>query len=621
MQLYAGTSSQFIEDAFRGSIGRKLEDAFFHHYRYRPGQQEVRSWHNSLTRMSMVLQRADLTDHGVVLEHQLPLTSKRLDCMVLGRDALRRDQAVVVELKQWDGTQASEIDGCVATYVGGGVRDVLHPSVQVGQYAQYLKDYHTVFTAEEVGLSACAYLHNLQYDERDELFAERHRPVMEEYPLFTGDDGDRLAGFLGERLAHGDGFEVLNRVLESPFRPSRKLLDHTAAMVEGQKVFTLLDEQLIVFESVLAAARKAFHRSGKTVILVRGGPGTGKSVVALHLVGRLAKEGFNAQHATGSRSFTGNVRRLVGRRAANQFKYFNNYALADLDQIDVLVMDEAHRIRASSANRFTPKSAQSGEAQIDELMKAAKVAVYFLDDLQVVRPNEVGSAQLIREAAGKWSAELNEYELEAQFRCGGSEGFVNWVDTTLGIRRTANVLWDLSEPAFDFGLVEDVHELEAWVRQQALRGHTSRLVAGFCWEWSKPLRDGTLVDDVIVGDWRMPWNARPDSGRLAGGIPKSDFWASDPGGLEQVGCVYTAQGFEFDYVGVIFGRDLRYDASLGRWIGDKSESHDHVVKRSGERFLDLVKNTYRVLLTRGMKGCRVHFLDAATRDYVRSRLE
>jgi uncharacterized protein len=527
----------------------------------------------------------------------------------------------VVELKQWDGTQASEIDGCVATYVGGGVRDVLHPSVQVGQYAQYLKDYHTVFTAEEVGLSACAYLHNLRHYERDEPFAERHRPVMEQYPLFTGDDGDRLAGYLGDRLECGDGAEVLNRVPESPFRPSRKLLDHTAEMVESQEVFTLLDEQLVVFESVLTAARKAVHRSGKTVILVRGGPGTGKSVVALHLVGRLAKEGFNAQHETGSRSFTGKVRKLVGRRAANQFKYFNNYAMAELDQIDVLVMDEAHRIRASSANRFTPKSAQSGEAQIDELMKAAKVAVYFLDDLQVVRPNEVGSAQLIREAAAKWSTDLREYELEAQFRCGGSEGYVNWVDTTLGIRRTANVLWDLNEPAFDFGIVEDVDELEAWVRQRAGRGHTSRLVAGFCWPWSKPLSDRTLVDDVVVGEWRMPLNAQPDAGRLARGIPKSDFWASDPGGREQVGCVYTAQGCQLDYVGVVFGRDLRYDPGLGRWIGDKTESHDHVVKRSRDPFLDRVKNACRVLLTRGMKGCRVHFLDAATRDYVRSRLE
>jgi uncharacterized protein len=620
VQLYAGPSDQFIRDATYGTISRKLEDAFLRHYRHRPGGSEVRSWQNSLARMALVLQAAGFDDHGVVLEHQLPLTSKRLDCMVLGRDETKRDNAVIVELKQWDRTEVSEAEQCVVTFVGHGLRDVLHPSVQVGQYAQYLADYHTAFSEEDVGLAACAYLHNLQYDAADELFSAKHRVALDTYPLFTGDLTEDLAGFLRQRLSAGDGDVVLQRVLRSPVRPSRKLLTHTAEMIEGQQVFTLLDEQLVVFESVVAAARRAVHRAGKTVILVRGGPGTGKSVVALHLVGQLAKLGYDAQHATGSRSFTGNVRKIVGRRAANQFKYFNNYALADDDAVQVLVMDEAHRIRASSASRFTPKSQQSGEPQIDELMKAAKVGVYFLDDLQVVRPNEVGSAALIRDAAARWSADLKEYELEAQFRCGGSDGYVNWVDHTLGIRETANELWDPADDAFDFGIVHDVQQLEAWVRTKAAEGHTARLVAGFCWPWSDPKADGTLVNDVVIGDWRMPWNAKPDAGRLARGIPKSDFWATDPGGMEQVGCVYTAQGFEFDYVGVIFGTDLRWDPELEDWVGDKRASFDSVVKRSGGKFADLVKNTYRVLLTRGIKGCRVVFLDRATSEWVRGRV-
>ncbi len=613
MQLYAGPSERFLEDAFVGSIAEKLEQAFYLHYRHRPGTAEVRSWQNSLARFSHVMERAGLHDHGIVLEHQLPLTSKRLDCMVLGRDAKMRDQAVVVELKQWDRTEASEAEQCVVTQVGRGLRDVLHPSVQVGQYAQYLADYHTAFSEQGVGLAACAYLHNLRYDAADELFSTKHRAALDTYPLFTGDGANDLVAYLKQRMAGGEGDEVLDRVLQAPVRPSRKLLLHTAAMIEGQDVFTLLDEQLVVFESVLAAAGKAVHRPGKTTILVRGGPGTGKSVVALHLVGQLAKAGYNAQHATGSRSFTGNVRKVVGGRAANQFKYFNNYALADHDAVDVLVMDEAHRIRASSATRFTPKSKQSGEPQIDELMRAAKVSVYFLDDLQVVRPNEVGSAALIRDAAARHSAVLKEYELEAQFRCAGSDGYVNWIDHMLGVRPTANATWDADDSAFEFGIADSVQDLEAWVRTKAADGNTARLVAGFCWPWSDPKSDGTLVEDVVVGGWRMPWNAKPDAGRLARGIPKSDFWATDLGGLEQVGCVYTAQGFEFDYVGVIFGTDLRFDAEIDDWVGDKRSSFDSVVKRSGDKFTALVKHTYRVLLTRGMKGCRVFFEDEGTR--------
>ena len=620
MQLYTGSSTQFMEDAFLGSISQKLERAFFRHFRYKPSPGEVQSWQNSLMRMSMVLQKADLTDHGVILEHQLPLSSKRLDCMVLGEDGAGQDQAVVVELKQWSKAEPSDADACVATYVGGRVRDVLHPSVQVGQYAQYLGDYQTVFSEDGMGLGACAYLHNFQFDPDDELFSEKHRDALERYPLFTGDRSNELAGFLAERMEHGEGDRVLNRVLRSPFRPSRKLLQHTAEMIEGQDVFTLLDEQLVVFERVLAEARKSFHRPEKAVVLVRGGPGTGKSVVALHLVGRLAQEGYNAQHATGSKAFTGNIRSIVGRRASNQFKYFNNYGFAEEDAIDVLVLDEAHRIRKTSAHRFTPKERQTGLPQIEEIVRAAKVSVFFIDDLQIVRPTEVGSAELIRETAQRFGADLIEYELDAQFRCAGSEGYVNWVDNTLQVRRTANVLWDGSE-GFDFAIVDSVQELEAWVRSKNRGGHTARLAAGFCWPWSDPKNDGTLFEDVVVGDWKLPWNARPNAGRLTKGIPKSDVWATDPNGLEQVGCVYTAQGFEFDYIGVIFGTDLRWDPEAGTWVGDKAASFDHVVKRSKDQFLDLVKNTYRVLLTRGMKGCRVYFVDKATRDYVRSRME
>ena len=608
-----------MTDAHMHRIAEKLRAEYVAQLGHRPGAAEFASWQNSLMALSMVIGQAELTDHGVILEYQLGNTSRRLDAMLTGHASTSAENAVVIELKQWGETATSNADGCVETRVGGRLRPVPHPSVQVGQYQQWLLDNHTVFYEDDVALAGVSFLHNLLYDPAEELFAPKHADYLATNPLFTGDQADVLAGFLNERLSEGDGISIMEKVLDSRYNPSKKLLDHTAAMVAGQKEFILLDEQFVVFESVLAAAREGLKHDSKQVILVKGGPGTGKSVIALHLVGRLAKAGFNAQHATGSKAFTENMRRIVGSRARAQFAYFNQFGQFPRNEIDVLILDEAHRLRKTSANRFQPKAQRTDLAQVDELVRSAKTSVFFIDDLQAVRPDEVGNSNLILEAAFRNDAEIQEFELETQFRCAGSKGFVSWVDNTLGLDETANPIWEGSE-GFDFQIVDSVVQLDAMIRSKADEGHTARLVAGFCWPWSNPLDDGSLVPDVKVGAWQMPWNARPDAGRLADGIPKADFWASNPGGINQVGCIYTAQGFEFDYVGVIFGTDLRWDPASEAWVADPGSSHDSVVKHAkGDEFLDLVKRTYRVLLTRGMKGCYVYFEDRPTQAWWQSR--
>ena len=263
---------------------------------------------------------------------------------------------------------------------------------------------------------------------------------------------------------------------------------------------------------------------------------------------------------------------------------------------------------------------RSNLAQIEELIRAAKVCVFLIDDVQVVRPDEIGSVEYIRQHAETKNCIVFDYELEAQFRCSGSDAFVNWIDSTLGIRRTANILWEGNE-TFDFRIFSSPQALEEAIRKKAAEGYTARMTAGFCWKWSKPRPDGTLMEDVVIGEYQRPWNARPEAARLAKGIPKASLWAHLPGGIDQVGCIYTAQGFEFDYAGVIFGKDLLYRFDRQDWVGDREQSYDTVVKRSGAKFADLVKNTYRVLLSRGMKGCYVHFMDKETEHFIRSRME
>lgn len=611
----------FIDDALHNQMASKLSEAFYEYFGYRVSESEARSWKNSLRAMADAVQLAELHDHGIAVEVQLPLSSRRLDCLLTGLDRKERRQAVIIELKQWESVEPSLIDECVVVAYGRS-RDVLHPSHQAARYATYLRDTHSAFAEGVVGLSPCAFLHNMDASVDSPLFDEKFDGILMEAPLYRGDQIDDLASSLRERLALGDGLPILDQVLKGGYRPQKQLLEHTARMIQGETSFTLLDEQRVAFNDVVSHVDRARESGERTAILICGGPGTGKSVIAVNLLGELSSRGVTAEHATGSKSFTTTLRKRVGTRASAQFKYFNSYALGP-DSLDVIICDEAHRIRASSVNRFTPKAARSDLPQVEELLKAARTSVFFIDDLQVVRPGEMGSSELIKGAAARLGIPVVEHELETQFRCGGSDAFVGWVENLLDLRRTPFAIWD-SQEEFVFDVLDSPEELEALVRSRSDEGHSARLTAGFCWPWSDPREDGTLVEDVTIGSWRRPWNAKSEQKRLAAGIPRSEFWATDPAGLDQVGCVYTAQGFEFDYSGVIWGDDLVWRPRQG-WVGQPDQNFDRVVTRGAAKdlgaFTALMKHTYRVLLTRGLKGCYVHFTDEQTRDFVLGRLK
>lgn len=623
MRLYSGTSEQFITDTVQNQIADKLKNAFFASFRFNPSPGEMNSWRNSLKSISLVFQYAKLLDHGIILEYQLPLTSCRLDCMIMGRDSQNYDNAVIIELKQWDKCQDAEGENEVLTWVGHGEREVLHPSAQVGQYKMFLQDGHSAFYEGDspISLTACSYLHNYRYEPGDVLFSNKFADILEKYPIFSTDDVDPLCEFLSKRLQKGEGIDVLRRVEEGKYRPSKKLMEHVGNIIKGMPEYILLDEQLIAYDRVIACAKKGFHDKQKRAILIKGGPGTGKSVIAINLMADLLLKGYNAHYATGSRAFTMTLRNIIGTRGSVQFKYFNSYMHADNNAVDVLICDEAHRLRKVSASRYTSKAERTGKPQIKELINSSKVAVFFIDDDQVVRPDEIGSSEYIRKHAKANDCAIHEYKLEAQFRCSGSDAFVNWVNNTLGIHKTANAIWTGDED-FDFRIYDSLESLETAIREKDSQGHKARMTAGFCWEWSKrPKPDGTLHEDVVIDGFRRPWNARPEATRLAKGIPKATLWAHDPNGINQIGCIYTAQGFEFDYVGVIFGNDLVYDLDEQKWIGTPENSGDPVVRRSKDQFIELVKNTYRVLLSRGLKGCYVYFMDKDTERFFKSRME
>lgn len=620
MRLYSGSSKDFIRDVVQNKIVEILTKAFIYEYNYKPGNSEINSWRNSLRMMCLVLQDLKLSDQGVILEYQLPLTSKRLDFLICGKNESGFDSSVIVELKQWEKCDSVSSEK-VLTYTGLGMREVLHPSVQVGSYKEFLEDNHTAFYGENsIKLDACSFLHNYHSCDNDPIFSEIYKQFYEKYPLFLENDVEGLKEFILERIIKGYGMPILKRVEESEYKPSKKLLKHVSDIIKNNSRYILLDEQLLAFERIIKQVGEYEKSNKKGVIIINGGPGTGKSVIAINVMAELLKRGKNVHYATGSKAFTETLRKIIGSRGASQFKYFNSYINAKENMIDVLLADESHRIRTTSNSRYTRRESRSNLPQVEELIKAAKVPVFFIDDRQNVRSGEIGSSSYIRENAQRLGCEIFEYDLQIQFRCQGSDKFVQWVEQTLNVKKTTQALWNINNE-FEFKIAGSPHQLYDWIKKRnEEEPNSARLVAGFCWPWSSAKSDGTLVEDIVINDFSMSWEGK-DGDKLAKGIPPASLWPYDPNGVNQIGSIYTIQGFEFDYVGVIIGKDIIYNFETNQWEAHPENSYDRSAKMAKEKFIDLAKNAYRILLSRAMKGCYVFFVDKETEKFFRSRME
>ncbi|MFC7625277.1 DNA/RNA helicase domain-containing protein [Microlunatus sp. GCM10028923] len=384
-------------------------------------------------------------------------------------------------------------------------------------------------------------------------------------------------------------------------------------------MFTLLDEQRTAYEYVLHDVSRARRANKKTAVVVTGGPGSGKSVIALSLLGDLSRQGRSVVHATGSQSFTKTLRRVAGARSTRTqrlFMYFNSFMNAEPNELDCLILDEAHRIRSTSANRYTSRSQRDiARPQVQELLSASRVPVFLLDQYQVVRPGEVGTVDIIIAAAKDEGIDVEVIKLDDQFRCGGSKIYISWVLGLLGLDHGEAAPWR-GDNRFELDVADSPDEMESRLQAWRSQGYGARMAAGYCWPWSDPRGDGTLVNDVVIGSWTRPWNLKGD--RSIGGAPASPYWATDPAGFGQVGCVYTAQGFEYDYAGVILGPDLVWRAD--RWVTNRDASKDPAFRSrktvSDSEFDRLVRHVYKVLLTRGLRGALLYSTDPETQSFL-----
>ncbi len=623
MIVYDGIKSDFLKSVEDDSIARTIAENIYEKMHRVTGASEFHSWENSLKNMYIVLNDQEIpSDSGIAIEYNIPQTSKRVDFLISGYDKKDDANVIIIELKQWGELEAIPgKDALVSTYTGGGIRQVVHPSYQAWSYASLISDYNQAVQDGSIHLSPCAFLHNYRRKpSRDPLDEDQYKTYLADAPAFTSGQVSAMRDFIKNRIVKGDDKDLLYSVENGRIRPSKSLQDDIANMLKGNPEFVMLDEQKVVYEDVLEASKLSMQDGKKRVIIVKGGPGTGKTVVAINLLSKLTQEGQFCQYVS-KNSAPREVykKKLKGEikmsSVDNMFKSPGIYVDLDNNVIDTVLADEAHRLNAKSGYH-----SNYGENQIKEIIHAAKCSVFFIDEEQRVTFADIGSVDEIVKWADEAGAQITTMELVSQFRCNGSDGYLAWLDNTLEIRETAN--YDMEEIDFDIRILDSPQEVRDLIVQQNIRSQNrARILAGYCWEWIKAGKNQSDVHDIQIDDFEMSWN-----------LGSTSTYAIDEDSINEIGCIHTAQGLEFDYVGVIIGDDMRFEDGHILTDGFSRAISDHSIKgfktlykkdpnEAKRRADEVIKNTYRTLMTRGLKGCYVYCTDSNLADHLRECLK
>lgn len=624
MIVYESVKESFIEDVNLGVIADKIREKYIEALHRRPSAPEFNSWKNSMQYMRGVLSDKDIPSNmGIAIEYNIPPTGCRIDFLMSGYSKSDSHEAIIVELKQWDEcTEVDRVEGIykVNTYTGGALRDVNHPSYQAMTYANLIREYNKNVEDKKINIRPCAFLHNYYITNNDPLLKEQYQEYIKKAPIFAHSDVLKLREFIKKYIKVGDDKKVLYEIEKGKIKPSKMLQDTLENMLKGNKEFYMIDSQNIVYQYALKIATDTLKSNEKNVIIVKGGPGTGKSVLAINLLVELNKKDMTCFYVTKNSAPRGVYSTKLKGQYTNEyienlFQGSGNFFDKENNVIDCLVVDEAHRLTEKSGFH-----SNLGENQVKELINASKFSIFFLDENQRVTLKDIGSEELIRKYANELGAKINIYELNSQFRCNGSDGYIAWLDNILEIRETAN--FDIDGFDYEFKIFDNPNELRDAIEEKNKENNKSRIVAGYCWEWPKDNRNNPNYNDIIIPEYNfeISWN-----------LDGKELFALGENTVKQAGCIHTTQGLEFDYVGVIIGKDLRYEN--GNVVTDftkraKSDSSlkgiKKMYKENPEKALklsdEIIKNTYRTLMTRGMKGCYVYCEDKPLAEYLKSRI-
>ena len=622
MIVYAASKDKFIKDV----LNNKIEKEIYTVYQEKIGKtskSEIASWTNSMMYMSNILIQSKVpNDANIAIEYQVPNTSKRVDFIISGLNEQEEESVIIVELKQWSDAQKTNKDGIIKSFVGSGHRELTHPSYQAWTYAELIREYNETVRRDNIQLYPCAYLHNFSKSiDNNPVLDAWYKEYLDLAPAFLRDDTEILSDFINNHIKKGDRSNILYRIDHGRIKPSKSLGDKIGSMLDGNREFNLIEEQKVAYEMILELLN-TLDVSTKRTVIVKGGPGTGKSIIAIHLLVKLINEyGMNTQYITknsGPRIVYSELLKGYRKKSFidNLFKVSDFFYKFNKDYFDCLIVDEAHRLIKKS--RYAGKN---GESQIKEIINCSRLSVFFIDDAQRVKFEDVGSVDEIKQWANDQGSEIYELELASQFRCNGSDGYLAWLDNWLGVRETANSRMDPND--FDVRVLDSPNEVRDLIFEKNKINNKARLLAGYCWEWEKSKRNDTNHHDIVIPKhhFSMSWNLGTDG----------MTWLLQPTSVNEVGCIHTSQGLELDYIGVIIGDDLRYennkvvtdpnkraktDFSLHGWQTSMKKNPIETQKKVNE----IIRNTYRTLLTRGMKGCYIYCTDEALQAYIRSKI-
>lgn len=625
MLVYEGIKSSFIDDVNLGIIADKIRNKYIEVLKRKPNTREFNSWNNSMQYMRGVLSDNEIPNNvGVAIEYNIPPTGCRIDFMMSGYNK-KESNIIIVELKQWDkATEVGQMDGVykVNTYTGGSLRNVNHPSYQAMTYANLIRDYNETVELKDINIVPCAYLHNYYFEDDDTLLSNDYKEYTEKAPLFGHNDVVKLRNFIKKYISVGDDGDLLYEIDGGRIKPSKMLQDSLNDMLKGNREFYMIDEQKIIYEYAIKNAIDTVSKNNKNVMIVRGGPGTGKSVLAINLLVELNKRGMTCFYVTKNSAprsvYSTKLRGDYTQTYINHlFQGSGNFIEEGANQIDCLVVDEAHRLNEKSG-RYQNK----GENQVKEIINAAKFSIFFLDENQKVTLKDIGSEDLIKKFAKEAGAGIYIFELSSQFRCNGSDGYLAWLDRVLEIRNTANL--DIDGFNYDFRVFDDPNEMRNAIEEKNKKNNKPRIVAGYCWEWST----GKTRKDTNFHEIKIPEKKFEISWNLEGG----EAFAIGANSVHEAGCIHTVQGLEFDYIGVIIGDDLRFendkvitDYSKRAKTDSSLKGINKIAKEEGvekaQEIADIIiKNTYRTLMTRGMKGCYVYCTNKELSSYLKKNI-